>query len=221
MLADCECIWQFSPAHTYGMESAAVKANSHQVAVIILGMQFPKKHFQGVEYDLSHLRPVWLPVPLNVAGTIDISMHVSYSCHCFSEEFDHAIHQEHHRYAFAGEVRAFNVMRYDCSTQLPAVVNALLKGKVYRASNDNYTYVAHITLENLIHPYSVFFHLKKDAQSSNVAPKLRMHIQSAYISPLKVSTGAQSWRFRSLAGRVAGVFEPPKSKTKPKKKKTP
>jgi hypothetical protein len=184
-------------------------------------MQFPKKHFEGVEYDFSHLSPVLLPVHLNEARTIDIFVHVSYSCHCFSEEFDRAIHLDHHRYVFDGEVRAFNVTRYECSMQLPAVVNALLKGKVYRASNDNYTYVAHITIENLVQPYSVFFHLKKDAQSSSAAPKLRMYIQSAYLSSLKVSTSAQSWRFKSLAGRVAGVFEPPKSKTKPKKKKTP
>lgn len=184
-------------------------------------MQFPKKHFEGKEYDFSHLKPIWVNVPLGADGSPKLAIHVSYSCHCFSEEFDPLIHQEHHRYTFGDEMRAFDLPRYSCSLQLPSLIGALLTGKVYRANNDNYTYVAHIIFEELNQPYSVFFHLKKDKASDGVAVKLRMYVQSAYLSPLKASAGSQSWRFKSLAGGLAGIFETKAKKAKPKKKKTP
>lgn len=182
-------------------------------------MSFPQKHFEGVVYAFDHLAPFSLQASLNAAGTVTVPLHGSYSSHCFTETFDSEKHLDHHRYTHAGELRAFDVTRFQCSLQLPAVMTSLLKGKIYRAKNNNYTYVAHITVADLNEPYSVFFDLKRDGTPE--APALRMFVQSAYLTPLVVGAHSQSWRFGSLAGQVTGLFTPPQKKPKPQKKKAP
>lgn len=182
-------------------------------------MSFPQKPFEGVVYTFDHLAPFTLQASLNAAGTVTVPLHCSYSIHCFTEAFDDDKHLDHHRYTHAGELRAFDVTRFQCSLQLPAVMTALLRGKIYRAKNNNYTYVAQIKVTEQAEPYSVFFDLKRDGTPET--PALRMFVQSAYLTPLVVGGNAQSWRFGSLAGQVAGIFEPPHKKPRPQKKKAP
>lgn len=180
------------------------------------GVTFANKRFHGAAYTFAHLAPFAVQASLNAAHTIWVTIHVTYSCHCFTEEFDPARHLEHHRYAHGGEIRAFDLQRYGCSLQLPHVVNAMLSGKVYRAKNNNYTYVAQIVLPGVTaQPYSVFFDLKKDRSATQ--PTLRMFIQSAYLKALVAGVHTQSWRFSSLAGQLAGLFEPPRKKPRPQK----
>lgn len=95
-------------------------------------------------------------VTLDAAATASATLHVTYSIHCFTEEFDTNQHTQHHRYTHAGETRAFDVIRYNCSAGLPAIVANLARAKVYRAMQDNYTYVAHIPVAVLQQPYSLF-----------------------------------------------------------------
>lgn len=182
---------------------------------------FPHKTFEGTVYEFNHLSPFSSNVALNALATAHVSLHVSFSIHCFTEEFDSGKHRDHHRYTHESELRAFDVTRHQCSLQLPVLIRAMLSGTVYRAKHKNYTYVAQISLDAQQQPYSIFFDLKKDA--SVTVPTVRMYVQSAYIKPMEVSPSAQNWRFKSLAGQVAGLFEPPQKKPKPmaKKKKAP
>lgn len=180
---------------------------------------FPHKTFEGAVYEFHHLAPFLSNVALNAKATEHVSLHVSYSIHCFTEEFDSANHLDHHRYTHENELRAFDVTRYRYSLQLPALIAAMLSGTVYRAKYNNYTYVAQISLGDQQQPYSIFFDLKKDASAT--VPTVRMYVQSAYLKPLVVSPSAQNWRFKSLAGRIAGIFDVPKPKPKPQKKKAP
>lgn len=182
---------------------------------------FPKKTFQGVTYDFLHLDPFFKTISLDAKGTEHAALHVSFSIHCFTEEFDQAAHIAHHTYTHNNETRAFDLTRHNCSLQLPALINTMLTGKVYRAKNNNYTYVAQIALAGQNQPYSIFFDLKKDGGATGVVPTLRMYVQSAYLKPLVVSPHATNWRFGSLAGQIAGVFTKPAKKPRPKKKKTP
>jgi hypothetical protein len=179
---------------------------------------FPNKQFAGTLYTFGHLVPMKLVLPLNAEGTNLIDMHVAFGCHCFTEEFNPAQHQEHHRYTYKGELRAFDALRYECSLQLPQLMTAIQKGTIYKA-DESYTYAAHITLESMTGPqtYSIFFSLQKD--QAEPAPALRMFVKSAYLKPLVAKTNAQSWRFVSLAGTVSGVFPPKEKKPKPVKKK--
>ena len=176
---------------------------------------FPKKKFEGVTYDFKHLDPVIHQVTLDAAATATAMLHVTYSIHCFTEEFDSMQHTLHHRYTHAGETRAFDVIRYNCSMGLPAIIANLARAKVYRAMNDNYTYVAHIPVAGQQQPYSLFFTLKAKGTAN---PSVSMHVQSAYLKPLTVGANATNWRFGSLLGQLTGVFTPNAKKTKPKKK---
>lgn len=182
---------------------------------------FPKKHFQGVTYDFGHLEPTYKIIPLNAGGTVQVGLHVSFSIHCFTEGFDSAVHAEHHIYSHMGEIRAFDITRHSCSLQLPYVIESMMRGTIYRAKNNNFTYVAQLEFGPQKQPYSIFFDLKKDSNSKGALPNLRMYVQSAYLMPLTVSSSATNWRFGSLAGQIAGLFSKPSKKPKPKKKKAP
>lgn len=182
--------------------------------------QFPHKQFEGMLYQFDHLEPMQMTLTLNAAGTNTIDLHVSFGCHCFTEEFDPGWHRPDHRYTYKGELRAFNPLRYECSLRLPQVIQAMQKGTIYHA-DESYTYAAHITLATVTGPqtYSIFFSLQKDKRVQ--IPALRLFVKSAYLKPLVAKPGAQSWRFVSLAGQIAGVFPPKGKKPKPTKKKAP
>jgi hypothetical protein len=182
--------------------------------------EFRQKQFEGVLYTFNHLKPIRLTVPINSAATVKIEMDVSFGCHCFTEEFDSSKHREHHSYTHKNEVRAFEPLRYQCSLQLPRVIQNMLRGKIYLADK-SYTYVALITTNSMAgsQSYSVFFSLERNTNSP--LPALKMFIKSAYLKPSVAKPNAQSWRFGSLAGQVAGVFQVKNKTQRPKKQKAP
>ncbi len=174
---------------------------------------FPNKQFDGTTYTFGHLAPLALEVPLVVSGEpLTIPVNVTFGCHCFTEEFNEAVHLEHHRYAHRHEVRAFDLTRYQCSLLLPEVVQGITTGRIYLA-DQSYTYVAQIPLPPAsgLESYSLFFSLNK--KRSAQAPAAEMYLKSAYLAPLKSKKNAQSWRFAALVGQVAGAF-PPAAKRK-------
>ena len=182
--------------------------------------RFPHKQFQGTIYKFDHLDSLRMGLPLNGPGTNIISMVVTFGCHCFTEEFDGSLHSPDYRYTYNKELRAFDLQRYECSLQLPSVIQAMLRGTIYNA-DESYTYAAHINLGAGVgsQVYSVFFSLERD--KSVEAPALRMFVKSAYLKPLVAKKNAQNWRFMSLAGQISGAFPPKAKKPKPEKKKAP
>jgi hypothetical protein len=177
---------------------------------------FHAKKFQGVLYTFEHLNPMTCMVELDAMGRSLVRLDIVYSTHCFTESFDELRHQSHHRYTIHGETRAFDLTRYQCSVQLPILMKRIARVKVYKAMQNNYTYVAHINREGQTQPYSIFFKLKQDKASKT--PLVRMYVQSAYTKSLTVSKNAQSWRFGSLLGQLTGLLEPAILKNRPKKK---
>jgi len=179
---------------------------------------FHNKPFEGITYTFGHLQPLQMKVPLNAEGSLVIDMHVTFGCHCFTEGFDETLHRPDHRYTYREETRAFDLQRYQCSLQLPQLMQAMLKGTIYNA-DESYTYAAHITLPSIAGPqsYSIFFNLEKDKRAKE--PAVRMFVKSAYLKPLVAKTNAQNWRFASLAGQIADAFPPKEKKPKPVKKK--
>jgi hypothetical protein len=169
---------------------------------------FPNKSFEGKVYTFPHLEQMTLPIDLVVSQQpIVIPVRITFGCHCFTEAFDPARHGDHHRYTHRGEERAFDVERYDCSLQLPQVMEAMRHGTIYKG-DQSYTYVAQIMLppETGRQPYSIFFSLNKTRNSS--VPAVDLYVKSAYLSALKYSPHAQSWRFKALVGDIAQVFRP-------------
>ncbi len=180
--------------------------------------EFPAKQYLGQRYEFDHLKPMQVSLSFFDAtgASHQMALQVSFSSHCFTEAFDFTKHQDHHRYTFKQELRAFDPQRYECSLSLPGIIQGLARCKVYRASNSNYTYVAQIKLDGTAQAYSLFFQLKPNALKAKDA--LKMYVQSAYLSPLKAARNAQSWRFTSLVGLVTGVFDAKDSSKRPKKK---
>lgn len=178
--------------------------------------QFARKRFNGTVYDFTHLESFSIDVPLDANCNQFISMHVEFGCHCFTEGFDTDVHLDHHKYVHNNELRAFDVQRYNCSLELPGVIESMLRGMIYLADN-SFTYAAHIQLNStgVKQTYSVFFSLRKDQNSNQ--PALKMFVKSAYLKPLVASS--KSWRFPSLAGQIAGVFSKKKESKRPKKQK--
>lgn len=174
------------------------------------------KRFEGNLYVFDHLAPSEHWIALNAANTISTKLYVTYSCHCFTEAFDANKHLDHHRYTYANEIRAFNLVRFKCSLHLPMIISKLARAKVYRALQNNYTYVAQVPLEDQKHPYSIFFSLKNVPTASVLT--VRMYVQSAYIKPLTIGAYAQNWRFGSLLGQLTGTLTPSAKRTQPKKK---
>lgn len=154
-------------------------------------------------------------------------MHVTFSCHCFTEGFSAEFHQDHHRYTYLGELRAFDPVRHECSLQLPAIIQKLLKGRVFDLG-ESWTYEAQIQLNSgpgVFVQYSIFFSLKKD--KTIATPALVMYVKSAYQKSLgqMISATTKGQRFPSLAGQISGAFPPQSKPTRPqpkkKKKKAP
>ncbi len=181
--------------------------------------QFPQKQFEGTTYTFHHLDSKTHVVTVG-NPSVSITLHVTFGCHCFTEEFKSELHREHHRYMYKGEHRAFNALRYECSLQLPYVVfSELLDGMIYHAEK-SLTYVALISLggPDNKHDYSIFFDLEKDR--SVQYPAVRMFVKSAYLKPLVAKVNAQNWRFKGLLAEISGAFPPkPKGKKPAKKKK--
>jgi hypothetical protein len=166
---------------------------------------FPAKEFMGQVYTFNHLKPYTVTVPLQSELCPVLPITISFGSHCFTEEFDHALHKDHHRYTHKGELRAFDLTRFECSLQLPLAITQLFSGKIYNA-NRSYTYVAQISLTAPLgrENYSIFFSLERNKKARQ--PALLMFIKSAYLKGLAAPKHAQSWRFTALAGQIAGVY---------------
>jgi hypothetical protein len=182
---------------------------------------FAAKQFRGRPYTFEHLQPLVLQPTLTPTGCepVVVSVDVQFGCHCFTEEFKGALHQDEHRYAHNGELRAFDVIRYECSLQLPTIVNAMLGGLIYWCQ-ESYTYVTKVKLSDAgggEQDYSLFFSLTRNADS--VLPAVNMFVKSAYLRDLAAPAGGRRWRFGALIGLVSGVYEPQQPKARPKKKK--
>lgn len=159
----------------------------------------------GKVYSFDHLKPYTVKVPLQSAMCPELPISIGFGSHCFTEAFDDDFHKDHHRYTHKGELRAFDLARFECSLHLPTAITQLLTGKIYNA-NRSYTYVAQISLPNLLgrENYSIFFSLERNKKVPD--PALLMFIKSAYIKGLVAPRHAQSWRFSALAGQIAGVY---------------
>jgi hypothetical protein len=88
---------------------------------------FKPKTIRGVFYDLAHVDPMRFIVNHNDKT---FAVKVIFSCHCFTEELDPAIHTPDYHYVHETERRAFSVMRYDLSKQLPALISSLGAGVI-------------------------------------------------------------------------------------------
>jgi len=169
---------------------------------------FPSKKFRGHVYSFEHLKRTSVEMLFN-EGLIKVKIFVTFGSHCFTEEFKSETHNQEYVYRHNGELRAFDIVRYECSKKLPNIINNMANGTVYK-SDKSYTYVSHIQIASLLgeQAYSIFFSLKKrntiNSELSEI--HLDMYIKSAYPCLLKSKKNAQNWRFKGLVRQVVGAF---------------
>ncbi len=169
---------------------------------------FPNKKFRGHVYSFEHLEHTSIEILFN-NGAIKVKIFVTFGSHCFTEEFKPDTHNQEYVYRHNGELRAFDIVRYECSKKLPNIINNMANGTVYK-SDKSYTYVSHIQIASLLgeQAYSIFFSLKKrntiNSELSEI--HLDMYIKSAYPCSLKSKKNAQNWRFKGLVRQVVGAF---------------
>lgn len=111
-----------------------------------------KKRIAGTVYDLTHLDPFEMEVPL-VNGP-PIKVQVQFGCHTFTQKFNRQWHTPDLRIMHGKDERAFCIDRYGHSLSLPA---ALLNAVSGRACNDKGRNLINARLPGLDGPYLIAF----------------------------------------------------------------
>jgi hypothetical protein len=158
---------------------------------------------QGTTYEFGHLVPMTITVTVGKeAEARDYSVLVNFSCHCFTDTLDPAIHTPH--YHHDGERRAFSHSRYTQSLGLPDIIRAIGNRRVYFTFQNNYVLIETVDEAGESVPYTVFFDLKRGTKGvANVV----MTIASAYVKR-DMTPSASPIRFHTLVAKIARGEKP-------------
>lgn len=160
---------------------------------------YPHTTIQGKTYTFEHLAPLTLSVPVKSGQTVRIvSVVVHFSCHCFTEAHDPGLHTPDLIYRHRGEVRAFQVDRYELSKKLPAIIESLPTRKVFFTKETNYLVVESIDQDGRRVSYTVFFDLKR---ARGIGYDLAMTVESAYVKDV-LPKHLDKISFRILAAKT-------------------
>jgi hypothetical protein len=137
----------------------------------------------GQVYDLSHLHPQQLNFTQAAKGdqpAREYEVQLVYGLHCFTRSRQVEIGSDDSlAYSDSRETRQFDFGRYECSKQLPAIVQALPTSPCYHTGHGNFFTVklfnASIGEEET---YEVYF---KVSRSSTRPARLILFVQSAYV----------------------------------------
>jgi hypothetical protein len=132
----------------------------------------------------------------------DISIGVTFTCHCYSEAFDPKKHkpEEMALRDSGGRPRVFCKVRHELSARLPEIIKSLPGRRVYQtAQQRNYVYSVPLDIEGQI--YEVYFMLQRHRGKGF---DLRLTIESAYMVETATPTRKrpQTIRFNILAYNV-------------------
>lgn len=148
---------------------------------------FAEKTLNGETYDLSHLEPFVFAVAFEERTYQTL---VNFSCHCFTEKFNGAVHTQDMAYRHGKERRAFCVDRHILSLNLPQHFANISTTSIYHTKQNSFFFIRSTTDLGISVPYVVFFRSYKSTQEgvdvvvevSSAYPKLGM---TAWASPVK------------------------------------
>ncbi|WP_055128401.1 hypothetical protein [Pseudomonas mediterranea] len=163
---------------------------------------FPQLTIQGQTYDFAHLEPFTLTVQSDLVGR-ELSVHVTFSNHCFSRKYDEAAHPAGEPIILdhARRQRTFCSIRYRLSLMLPTVIHGLNhpQAKVREtAAQRNWAYS--ITIEDPNGPYHVFFEIRR--AGGGKPQDLNLVVESAYHQADKPPRLLGRMGFILLCGKV-------------------
>ena len=167
---------------------------------------FKAKTVRGIIYDLAHLDPFQFDVTYNDKVFI---VRIIFSCHCFTEELDPAIHTPDFHYVHETERRAFSIVRYELSKQLPTIITSSGTITVYHSNIGNYFLLRQNAA--VAHPgtYVVFFKVSRATKENEF--DVVMNVQSAYLKP-NMADWASPIKFSTLLDFTARGQKPPQGK---------
>ena len=155
----------------------AGSASAVDVTVDHLATPYFDYVLDGERLDLAHLEPRGLTFFVKNLGR-DLTVDVKFSNHCFTVDFDPAVHNPTHVIMDHKRRRAYDPERHALSRGLPDMIAALPNAAVYLTPSDrNYVYVARlVTPAGMVYP--MYFHLRR---ARDTAPRnLQMVVESAY-----------------------------------------
>lgn len=160
----------------------------------------------GQIYDFPHLEPFQLTVVSQKVGR-PLRIHVRFTTHCFSENFDPAAHpQSVFTFPDAGRrPRVFSLVRYDLSKQLPGALQQLNHPKAQvRQTTQRRNWLHSIMVSSPAGPYHVFFELRRAPADERELQDLNLTVESAYPQdPTKPAPGVLGQiGFLLLAGKI-------------------
>lgn len=167
---------------------------------------FKPKTIRGVVYDTAHLDPLQFKV---VQKHKIFEVKVIFSCHCFTEELDTVVHTPDYHYVHEAERRAFSVVRYKLSKQLPALISSLGAGTVYHSNIGNYFLLRQNAVAAHSGIYVVFFNVIRATGGNSF--DVVMNVQSAYLKP-NMADWASPIKFATLLDFTARGLKPPQGK---------
>lgn len=132
----------------------------------------------GEVHSIAHLAGDEIKCPCQAIKR-DLVVRVSYKNHCYTEAWDAERHsrEEILLYDAPDRPRAFCPIRHKLSFELPKLIEALPKARVYQTPEArNFVYV--VTLRVLNRPYEIYFQLQRSQPEDKA--DLRLTIESAY-----------------------------------------
>lgn len=132
-------------------------------------------------YDLSHLEPFSIAFySLNAKKTL--SIHVTFSTHCFSESLSDNPNSEHVVIDNTKDKeRVFCPIRYELSKTLPNLIKSLNEESVKvweTAARRNWCYT--IQIDDPKGPYHLFFEVRKNQKNPRKKQDINIVVESAY-----------------------------------------
>ncbi|MEN9867275.1 MAG: hypothetical protein RL748_2865, partial [Pseudomonadota bacterium] len=158
----------------------------------------------GNLYDLGHLHPFSFALELPERGKLpaaSFEIEVSFGLHCFTEEIKPTDPVAWH-YADLRETRTFNLVRYELSLQLPAIIRDLDRRRCYHGRYNNFM-TFEVLRDGIIVHYQIYFQVSK---SRLLANRLSLFVQSAY--PKQVPHKVQREKpclFKAICAMAAGI----------------
>ena len=168
-------------------------------------MQWGKKSYGGVKYDLTHLDPFILEIPAFEGGG-PINARVRFGSHVFTEKWsDNYI--EAFRVLDGKQSRCFCPIRFGHSVHLPGIVRLSAPGRVLFDPSKKIVMLGNPP--GVLSPYAIFFEMSR---AKHIAFELDILVVSAHEHPqLKAKVGMD---FPKLARMVANGAQVPWPKRK-------
>lgn len=164
---------------------------------------FKAKTVRGILYDLAHLDPLQFDVSHNDKT---FTVRVVFSCHCFTEELNTATHTPDFHYVHETERRAFSVVRYELSKQLPSLITSMGSVTVYHSNIGNYFLLRQNAAVAHLGTYVVFFNVIRATKDNTF--DVVMNVQSAYLKP-NMADWASPIKFTTLLDFTSRGQKPP------------